>query len=113
MTAVTNAYASPITVGGVVIRPGRTEDVPAWDDVKKNRTVSRWLDKGVIKAAGDAQSSSGSATYKAEHRGRGSYSVMGGDGKEVVPDLSKEDAEAFNAGSDEDRAAFVAERAKG
>lgn len=46
------------------------------------------------------------ATLEARHKGRGSYSIFGG-AKELVSDLSKEDAEAFNAMSDEDKVAYV------
>lgn len=53
----------------------------------------------------------GKTGVKAVHRGGGSYSIMDGD-KELVEKLSKDDAEAFNALSDEDKAAFVAEQAK-
>jgi hypothetical protein len=46
---------------------------------------------------------------RAVHRGRGSYSVMQGDtDQEVLPNLSKADAEAFNALSDDDKVAYVA-----
>ena len=52
----------------------------------------------------------------AKHRGAGSYSVMRGD-DEVVDKLAKDQAEAFNALSDEDKAvaveAALAERAQG
>lgn len=43
----------------------------------------------------------------AKHRGRGSYSIMRGD-DEVAENLSKAEADDFNAMSDEDKAAFVA-----
>lgn len=42
----------------------------------------------------------------AKHRGAGRYSVMDGD-TEVMGGLSKDDAEAFNALSAEDKAAYV------
>lgn len=47
----------------------------------------------------------------AEHRGRGSYSVMSGD-NEAIQGLTKDDATSFNAMSDADKAKFVAGRAK-
>lgn len=46
--------------------------------------------------------------YEAKHRGRGSYSVLDATGAEVMEGLNKEDAEAFNAMSTEDQAAYVA-----
>ena len=48
------------------------------------------------------------ATYEAKHRGRGSYSVLDAAGAEIMEGLSKDDAEAFNAMSPEDQAAYVA-----
>ena len=47
-------------------------------------------------------------TYEAKHRGGGSYSVLDGDGKEVLEKLTKEQAEAFNALDAEERARTVA-----
>lgn len=47
-------------------------------------------------------------TYEAKHRGAGSYSIMDSTGKEVSEKMTKEDAEAFNALSAEERAAYVA-----
>lgn len=44
---------------------------------------------------------------EAKHRGRGSYSVMDGD-VEVMEGLTKADADAFNALSDDDKEAYVA-----
>lgn len=46
-------------------------------------------------------------SYEAKHRGRGSYSVLDAAGAEVMEGLTKDDAEAFNAMSAEDRAAYV------
>ncbi|WJR67237.1 hypothetical protein QTA58_00235 [Neorhizobium sp. CSC1952] len=43
---------------------------------------------------------------KAVHRGRGSFSIMQGD-KELKEGLSKEDADAFNAMSDGEKAEYV------
>lgn len=51
-------------------------------------------------------SNDGPATYEAKHRGFGKYSIMLGD-KEVVEGLTKDDAEAFNALSDDDKAKYV------
>ena len=43
---------------------------------------------------------------EARHRGRGSWSIMRGD-EELKEGLSKDDAEAFNALSDEEKAEYV------
>lgn len=42
----------------------------------------------------------------AKHKGRGKWSIFDGD-KELKADLSKEDAEAFNAMSDDEKAEYV------
>jgi hypothetical protein len=44
----------------------------------------------------------------AKHRGGGFYAIIGDDGGDIVSGLSKDEAEAFNAMSDEDKATFVA-----
>lgn len=45
-------------------------------------------------------------SLKAEHRGRGSYSIMRGE-EEVKEGLNKADADAFNALSDDEKAEYV------
>lgn len=52
--------------------------------------------------------------YEAKHRGGGSYSIVDAAGNEVMEKLSKEDAEAFNGMTAEEKAAYVqADSAKG
>lgn len=48
-----------------------------------------------------------SHNLEARHRGGGSYSITDATGNEIVEKLSKVDAEAFNAMSDEDKTKFV------
>lgn len=55
---------------------------------------------------GKSEEKTDAPTVEAKHRGGGSYSIMQGD-TELVEKLTKEDAEAFNAMSDEDKAAYV------
>lgn len=58
---------------------------------------------------GQADAPDGDSDLRAVHRGRGVYAVMKGDTDvEVLPGLTKEDAEAFNALSAEDKASYVA-----
>lgn len=45
--------------------------------------------------------------YSAKHRGGGSYSVLDADGNEVTEKMTKEDAEAFNAMTDAEKAEYV------
>jgi hypothetical protein len=47
------------------------------------------------------------AKYEAKHKGGGTYAIFDGDGKEAGKALSRDDAEAFNKMSDEDKAEFV------
>lgn len=44
---------------------------------------------------------------EAKHRGKGSYSVLDASGAEVMEGLSKEDAEAFNAMTADEKAEYV------
>ena len=74
------------------------------DDAGKDQRIAE-LERQL--AAARAGSGSETGELKAIHRGRGSFSIMRGD-KEVKDGLSKADADAFNAMSDEDKAAFVA-----
>lgn len=52
------------------------------------------------------------AGLKAEHHGGGKFKITRGE-ETILNGLSKVDADAFNALSDEDKAAFVNEQAKG
>jgi hypothetical protein len=55
---------------------------------------------------GGSNDSGATPAYRAEHRGRGSYSIMDGE-TEVIPGLLKDAAVAFNALSDVEKAVFV------
>lgn len=57
---------------------------------------------------GQADKPDGDSDLRAVHRGRGAYAIMRGDkDEEVLGGLTKEDAEAFNALSAEDKASYV------
>lgn len=45
--------------------------------------------------------------FTARHKGAGKFSIFDGEGEEVASGLSKADAEAFNAMSDQDKAEYV------
>ncbi len=45
---VTNHYTGPLGVGGVVIAPNTSAEVPNWDKVSKNGVVAKWLESGVL-----------------------------------------------------------------
>ncbi len=45
---VTNNYTGPLGVGGVVIEPNESAEVPNWEKVSKNGVVAKWLESGVL-----------------------------------------------------------------
>ncbi len=45
---VTNHYTGPLGVGGVVIEPNASAEVPNWEKVSKNGVVAKWLESGVL-----------------------------------------------------------------
>ncbi len=45
---VTNHYTGPLGVGGVVIAPNASAEVPNWEKVSKNGVVANWLESGVL-----------------------------------------------------------------
>lgn len=47
---VTNHYTGPLGVGGVVIEPNASAEVPNWEKVSKNGVVAKWLESGVLSA---------------------------------------------------------------
>lgn len=106
---ITNTSRAPQGVhsvdGLVFIEPGRSRVVDVADGYVARVNALSFLDvkwAGAGEKAADRQ-----PAYEAKHRGRGSYSVMDATGAEMVEGLSKEQAEAFNAMSAEDRAAYV------
>ncbi|MCE7028469.1 hypothetical protein [Jiella avicenniae] len=109
MATITNKYGSPLTIVGVNIRPGASEDVPNWSEAKKNRTISKWIDGGIIAVSGDADpknQSGGTSAYAVKDKGAGWY-VITKDGAEVTKSLRKDAVEGFDAKTDEAKAAFV------
>jgi hypothetical protein len=100
-----------ITAGGIYGADGEvaigteltlSEEPTAW--VGRYEVISGGETEGKVAITNPAQ---GDDKLVAKHRGRGSYSIMRGD-DEVAENLSKAEAEDFNAMSDEDKAAFVA-----
>jgi hypothetical protein len=59
------------------------------------------------KASAESAEFQGLPSYEAKHVGGGSYFIMDGDNR-VGEAMKKEDAEAFNALSDEEKAKFAA-----
>lgn len=68
---------------------------------------SRKAKKAVTNPAGGEAN----GTLKAEHHGGGKFNITQGE-QVLLSGLSKEDADAFNGLSDDDKAAFVADQTK-
>jgi hypothetical protein len=79
------------------------------DPPKDSETDSSKPDDASNGETGGSSESGATPAYRAEHRGRGSYSVMDGE-VEVVSGLAKDEAVAFNALSTAEKVAFVAGR---
>ncbi|WP_309086399.1 hypothetical protein [Chelativorans sp.] len=99
------------STGQVYIRPGETKDVEFTKEGEKQAKRLSFLKFGSA-AAKEAEKggNTNQPSFEAKHRGGGSYSIVDASGAEVVEKLSKEDAEAFNAMSDADKAAYVAKK---
>ncbi|CAM5194734.1 putative protein OS=Bosea thiooxidans OX=53254 GN=SAMN05660750_03333 PE=4 SV=1 [Bosea thiooxidans] len=90
--------------GHEIVRAGDQGTVETLDPLSDEMLAALERD-GVEVSEGDAKPAAPSGPV-AQHRGGGRYFVMDGD----VPlgeAMSKDDAEAFNALSDEDKAAFL------
>lgn len=101
-----------ITQAGVR-RAGEELDIGAEIEIEDDAIPPSLINKAEIMRARTAITNPADGAvqqpvYEAKHRGRGSYSVLDADGNEVTEGLSKEDAEAFNAMSLNERAAYVA-----
>ncbi|PHP66543.1 hypothetical protein CSC94_12705 [Zhengella mangrovi] len=48
MANITNHYESPLSIGGVEIRPGATARVESWGKIKDAGVYPAWLRAGVI-----------------------------------------------------------------
>lgn len=98
-----------ITKGGIYNAKG--EEVAVGTEVTLKKEPIGWEGRyEVISGGSDGKTavSNPATAFEAKHRGGGSYSVMDAEGKEVLSGLTKDDAGAFNAMSEEDKAAFVA-----
>lgn len=108
---ITNRHKGPLIIGGVILGPNQSADVPKWDAIKDTGIYPAWLKSGIITAgkakAGDvAPDGDEPVGMIASHKGGGKYSVMDGD-EEKASGLSKDDAASFNAMSDEEKAAYI------
>lgn len=89
--------------GPVMLDPGQSIDVEMSEAEAKIAKATGWFEFGKAKSEKPAEPTGATA----EHRGGGRYFIMDGD-KPVGDAMTKDDAEAFNAMSDEDKAAYLA-----
>lgn len=114
---ITNISQGPrgvnTTSGAVLIEPGQEVDVELNAAEAKIAKATGWFDiegkpkAEAKKAEGGSDDSGANGGLVAKHSGGGRYFVLDG-GEKVSDVMTKDDAEAFNALSDEDKAAFVA-----
>lgn len=114
-----------ITAGGIhdgegkEIPVGTELDVADFDVTEEGQPVDphpwggRFTVVGKSKKAktGVTNPAGGDSTLKAEHHGGGKFNITQGE-QVLLSGLSKEDADAFNGLSDDDKAAFVADQTK-
>ncbi len=99
--------------GHTVVPAGKEADVTDAKELTEAQ-IDAFEREGVkVKAKGGATAKGGDTSLKAEHHGGGKFNVTEGETIHLSG-LSKADADAFNAMSPEDKAAYVAaEKAKG
>lgn len=111
---ITNTQPGPRGVnaigGPVLIEPGQTADVEMSAAELKVAKATGWFD-----ISGKAKTEPANAepgTLEARETGGGWYAIFEGDTKrDDLKSIRKDEAEVFNAASDEDKAAYVADEA--
>lgn len=112
---ITNIQKGPRGVntlaGTVLIEPGQTVEAELSAAEHKVAKATGWFDfegkpRAEPKKAEGEQGGDAPGALIAKHSGGGRYFVVDG-GEKVSDVMTKEDAEAFNALSDEEKAAFV------
>jgi hypothetical protein len=110
-----------ITAGGIY--DGKGAEIPVGSEIDvadfevdgEGQPVSPHPWGGRFIAIGESKKGKKGVTndgaLKAEHHGGGKFKITQGE-ETLLSDLSKADADAFNALSDEDKAAFVADQKK-
>jgi hypothetical protein len=101
---ITNTQVGPRGLnaisGPVMIDPGQSVEVEMSEAEAAIAEATGWFEFGKAEVATDP------AGLTAKHVGGGAWFIMDGD-ERIGESMKKDDAEAFNAMSDEDKAAFV------
>lgn len=100
-----------ITAGGIY--DGKGVEVPIGTEMTVEEEPAAWAGRFTVLSDENGKTpvvNPADAALKAEHHGGGKFNITEGE-KVLVSGLSKADADAFNAMSDEDKAAFVKEAA--
>lgn len=96
------------TFHGVPFEDGEPVEIEGGADLVAAARSNPWFEVEDGSSAGGGEVMPPVQPLKAEHRGRGSYSIMRGD-VEVREGLTKAQAEEFGALSDEGKEAFIAQ----
>lgn len=106
-----------VQIGGeiVYIQPGAELKGAELADETEAKRLARIADKSragallYVTPAGDGDDDEQpNSSFTIKHRGSGHWSVLDGNGEEVITKLTKADAQTFDKMSEEDKAAYVA-----
>lgn len=102
-----------ITAGGIYDGKGKELEIGSEHDLKDEPIgwAGRYTVVSGGKKEGKTAVTNGVPVLKAEHHGGGKFNITKGE-EVLLSGISKAEADDFNALSDEDKAAFVAEQAK-
>ncbi|HYE46227.1 MAG TPA: hypothetical protein VEA44_10695 [Caulobacter sp.] len=102
-----------ITAGGIYNAKG--EEIPVGTELTVKGEPTAWAGRYTVVSGGKSEGKTAvtnpAPSLKAEHHGGGKFNITEGE-KVLKEGLTKADADAFNALSDEDKAAFIAAQSK-
>lgn len=101
-----------ITAGGIYGANGA--EVPIGTELTVKEEPTGWAGRYTVLGAESAEktpvTNEPKGPFEARDKGQGWWAIYDADGAEVGKAMRKDDAEAFNAASDDDKAAFLAEQ---
>ena len=105
-----NDKGEPIvkTISQRILAPGETGEFHLADG--DSHVMKALVESGHVrfeKSSGAKPNGQKQLSLTAQHKANGVYSIVDSSGAEVMSDLSKEDAKAFNAMSDADKSQYV------